>query len=111
MTALFVLEIGRPIISYVEETLGKPDDVLSIKRDISEYEIPEIAAEAYRRIMKLAAKYDGEEVTLVLSGPLALAFQLGQAIGLAHVKVRVYQWSKGRYREVPPLTRQHLFGD
>jgi hypothetical protein len=104
---VFVLEIGRPIKQDVEAQLGRVDDVLSIQRAVSEIEIPKIAAEAYKRIMKLAS--GGEEVAVVLSGPLALAFELGQAIGLAHAKVIVYQFSQGRYVKVPPLTREHLF--
>jgi phosphoserine phosphatase len=104
---VFVLEIGRPIKQDVEAQLGRVDDVLSIPRAISELEIPKIVAEAHMRIMKLAS--GGEEVAVVLSGPLALAFELGQAIGLAHAKVIVYQFSQGRYVKVPPLTREHLF--
>jgi hypothetical protein len=104
---VFVLEIGRPIKQDVEAQLGRVDDVLSIPRAISEIEIPKIVAEAYKRIMRLAS--GGEEVAIVLSGPLALAFELGQAIGLGHAKVIVYQFSQGRYVKVPPLTREHLF--
>jgi len=104
---IFVLEVGRPIKQDVEKELGRVDDVLSIPRAISEIEIPKIAAEAYKRVMKLAQ--GGEEVAIVLSGPLALAFQLGQAIGLSHAKVIVYQFSQGRYVKVPPITRELLF--
>jgi hypothetical protein len=104
---VFVLEVGRPIKSDVERELGRVDDILSIPRAVSEIEIPKIAAEAYRRIMRLAS--GGEEVAIVLSGPLALAFQLGQAIGLSHAKVIVYQFSQGKYVKVPPITREHLF--
>jgi hypothetical protein len=104
---VFVLEIGRPIRQDVETQLGKVDDVLSIPRAISELEIPKIVAQAYAKIMKLAS--GGEEVAIVLSGPLALAFQLGQAIGLSHAKIVIYQFSQGRYAKVPPLTRELLF--
>jgi hypothetical protein len=104
---IFVLEIGRPIRADVENQIGPVSDIISIQRAISELEIPKIAAEAYRKIMKLAA--GGEEVAVILSGPLGLAFELGQAIGLAHAKVVVYQFSQGRYVKVPPLTREHLF--
>jgi hypothetical protein len=105
---IFVLEIGRPIKADVEAQIGSVSDIISIPRAISELEIPKIASEAYRRIMKLAQ--GGEEVAVVLSGPLGLAFQLGQAIGLAHAKVIVYQFTAGRYVKVPPITREHLFG-
>ncbi|MGC9069623.1 MAG: SAVED domain-containing protein, partial [Thermoprotei archaeon] len=105
---LFILEVGRPIRSDAETQIGKPcDDILSVPRAISEIEIPSIAAQAYRIVQRLAQ--GGEEVAVVLSGPLALAFQLGQAIGMGHAKVTIYQFSNGRYVRVPPLTREHLF--
>jgi hypothetical protein len=104
---VFVLEIGRPIREDVEREIGSVDDYISVTRAVSELEIPKIAAEAYRRVMKLAR--GGEEVAVVLSGPLALSFQLGQALGMSHAKIVVYQFSGGRYVRVPPLTRQHLF--
>ena len=104
---VFVLEVGRPITEDVKNQLGRVDDVLSIPRAISEIEIPKIVAQAYVKIMRLAQ--GGEEVAIVLSGPLALAFQLGQAIGLSHAKVIVYQFSQGRYVKVPPITRELLF--
>jgi hypothetical protein len=104
---VFVLEVGRPVVEDVKKELGRVDDVLSIPRAVSELEIPKIAAQAYTKIMRLAS--GGEEVAVVLSGPLALAFELGQAIGLAHAKVIVYQFSQGRYVKVPPITRELLF--
>jgi hypothetical protein len=104
---VFVLEVGRPIKADVEREFGHIDAIVSVPRAISELEIPKIAAQAYREIMKLAA--GGEEVAVVLSGPLGLVFELGQAVGLAHAKVVVWQFSQGRYVKVPPLTREHLF--
>jgi len=100
------LEVGRPIKADVELQFGRVDAIVSIPRAISELEIPKIASKAYKEIMKLAR--DGE-VYVILSGPLGLAFQLGQAIGLAHAKVTVWQFSNGKYVKVPPLTREHLF--
>jgi hypothetical protein len=104
---VFVLEVGRPIRQDVEREFGHVDAVVSVPRAISEIEIPQLAAKAYREIMRLAA--GGSEVNVVLSGPLGLAFQLGQAVGLAHAKVTVWQFSQGKYVKVPPLAREHLF--
>ena len=101
------MEIGRPIRADVEREFGRVDAIVSVQRAISEMEIPKIASKAYKEIMKLAQ--GGAEVYVVLSGPLGLAFQLGQAIGLAHAKVTVWQFSQGKYVRVPPLTREHLF--
>jgi hypothetical protein len=105
---IFVLEIGRPIVQDVEKLFGrKPDDILSIPRAISELEIPKFVAEAYKKIMRLAQ--GGNVVNIVLSGPLALAFELGQAIGLSHARVIVWQFMNGTYIKVPLLTREMLF--
>jgi hypothetical protein len=61
----------------------------------------------YKAVAKVAQ--GGNEVHLVLSGPLGLAFSIGQLIGLSHYKVVVYQFSAGKYRMVPPVTREVMF--
>jgi len=104
---VFVLEIGRPIRDAVEQQFGYVDDYISVPRAISEIEIPKIAAKAYHKVMNLAK--EGDEVAVILSGPLGLAFEFGQAIGLSHAKVIVYQFSQGKYVRVPTITREHLF--
>jgi len=108
MAKIVILEVGRPIADDVVNQFGQePFAVISRPRPILEAEYPQILKEAYKAIKEAAR--GGEEVILVLSGPLALAFQLGQLIGLSHFKIRVYQFSMGRYREVPPVTREVMF--
>jgi len=102
---IFILEVGRPAMEYAAQ-FGTVDDVLSVHH-VSVLEIPEIAAKAFAKIMALAS--GGNEVHLVLSCPQALAFELGQALGLSNAKIVVYQFLHGRYVKVPPLTREHLF--
>jgi hypothetical protein len=105
---LVVLEIGRPIVDDVKAQFGvEPVAVVSYPRPVIEQEYPQILRQAYHAIR--AAAQGGEEVALVLSGPLALAFQLGQLVGLSHFKIRVFQFSGGRYREVSPVTREMMF--
>ena len=104
---IVVLEIGRPIVADVQRQLGEPFKVISYPRAVVEAEYPTILREAYAAVREAAA--DGAEVWLVLSGPLALAFQLGQLIGISHFKVIPYQFSAGRYSPAPPVTRQTLF--
>lgn len=104
---IIVLEIGRPIVDDVKAQLGEPYAVISYTRPIIESEYPTILKEAYKKIRE--ASQGGNEVILVLSGTLALAFQLGQLIGLSHFKIQVYQFSMGRYRPVPPITREVMF--
>jgi len=104
---IVVVEVGRPIQKEVREQLGEPFKVISYPRPILEDETPRIAVEVYNAIRE--ASRDGEIVYLVLSGTLALAFQIGQLVGLSHFKVQVYQFSGGRYRTVPVITREMLF--
>ncbi|MEM2288372.1 MAG: hypothetical protein QW503_04705 [Sulfolobales archaeon] len=108
MAKIVILEVGRPIADDVVNQFGQePFAVVSYPRPIIEAEYPAILREAYNKIREAAR--GGEEIILVLSGPLALSFQLGQLIGLSHFKVRVFQFSMGRYREVPPVTREVMF--
>jgi len=104
---LVVVEIGRPVIQDVKAQLGEPEEIISYQRPILESEIPKIAGEVYRAVARAAS--GGHEVHLVLSGPLGLAFQIGQLVGLSHYKVILYQFSAGRYRPVPPVTREVMF--
>jgi hypothetical protein len=107
MPKIIVVEIGRPILQDVKMQLGEPEAIISYQRPILESEIPIIAGEVYKAVAKAAG--GGHEVHLVLSGPLGLAFEVGQLIGLSHYKVILYQFSAGRYRPVPPVTREVMF--
>ncbi|MEM4433285.1 MAG: SAVED domain-containing protein [Desulfurococcaceae archaeon] len=105
---IVVLEIGRPIAEDVIRQFGvQPYRIVSYPRQVKEDEYRIILREAYKAIREAAS--GGEEVILILSGPLALAFQLGQIIGLNHFNIKVYQFSEGRYKEVPPIKREDLF--
>lgn len=107
MEKLLIVEIGRPIVEDVKGQLGEPDKVISIQRPIIEPEIPKIAGEVYKAIRELAS--GGNIVKLILSGPLALAFQVGQLVGLSHFKIQVYHFSGGRYKPVPSVSREDMF--
>jgi len=104
---IVVVEIGRPIVQDVEKQIGKPDVVISYRRPILEDETPKIAGEVYKAIASCAS--GGNVVKLVLSGTLALAFEIGQLVGLSHFKVQVYQFSAGSYKPVPPVSREVMF--
>jgi len=105
MPKIIIVEVGRPIVADVQSQLGEPWRVVSYPRAITEAEYPAIVKEVYKAIQEAG----GEEVSLVLSGPLGLTFSLGQIIGLSHWKLTVYQFSAGRYRPVPPPQREWLF--
>ena len=104
---IIVLEVGRPIVDDVKLQIGEPDDIVSYPRPILEDEIPIIAGQVYKLIKKHAI--GGNTIKLILSGPLGLAFSLGQLVGLSHFKVIVYQFTGGRYKPVPPISREVMF--
>ena len=112
---ILILEIGRPIkndvIAFLKNQGLDPEKlkiaVVSIPRAIIEAEYPSIWKQAYDSIRELGS--ESKEVWLFLSGPLGLAFGLGQIVGLQHWKVIVYQFSAGSYRPVPVPTREILF--
>ncbi len=104
---LVVVEIGRPIVQEVRAQLGEPAVVISYPRAVTEEEYPSIIREVYNAIRR--ASEGGRTVHLVLSGPLALSFMLGQVVGLNHYNIVVYQFSGGRYKPAPPISREMLF--
>jgi hypothetical protein len=87
--------------------IGEPTEIISYPRPILEDEIPIIAGQVYKAIKKHAT--GGNIIKLVLSGPLGLAFSIGQLIGLSHFKIIVYQFTAGRYKPVPPVSREVMF--
>ncbi len=94
--ALVVLELGRPITDDVSIQLGEPDIVIKRAGEINiEAEAHKIASEVYKAIA-IIQRFT-KEIILVLSGPLAVAFFIGQLVGLSHFRIRVAQWQKGRY--------------
>lgn len=104
---IIVVEIGRPIIDEVKAQLGEPVEVVSYKRPILEEEIPQIAGQVYKAIKKHSG--GGNVIHLVLSGMLGLAFSVGQLVGLSHFKIQLWQYSGGRYKPVPPVSREVMF--
>jgi hypothetical protein len=104
---IIVLEIGRPVTDDVKMQIGEPTEIISYPRPILEDEIPIIAGQVYKAIKKHAT--GGNIIKLVLSGPLGLAFSIGQLIGLSHFKIIVYQFTAGRYKPVPPVSREVMF--
>ncbi len=100
---LLILSVGRDIVDSAERQLNRQADAVIRKGEIPPTEIPELRQEIYQQL-KI---WQGERIDLVLSGPVALSFTLGQLIGLNHFDVRVqhYDALAGCYREVAPPTR------
>ena len=112
---IVVLEIGRSIVDDVRLQLGEPLAVISAKRTLECDEFPLFAWAAYEKIRETRRfiRENLEEsvpVTLILSGPVSLNFQLGQLLGL-HEDIELYQYCKGDYVYVPKITREKPDGD
>lgn len=103
---LLVLSIGRDIAASVERLVGQKADAVVQKGEVGVDDFPELRKVVYAHLKV----WTGEEVRLVLSGPLALAFTLGQLVGLNHFRVSVlhYDAESGAYTEVAVPTRQEI---
>ena len=103
---IVVLQVAREIVDDVREQIGEPAEVISYLKTLAPVEFPKVAVEVYKKIVKYAR--ESGEVSLVLSCPIGLAFQIGQLIGLGKYRIQVYQYIFGKYLRIPPLTRYHL---
>ena len=95
---LLILSIGRDIVAGAERQLGKKADAVVRAGEVGPEEFPEIRTQVYSHLKE----WQGEPIQLVLSGPLTLAFTLGQLVGLNHFDVRVlhYEAHSSSYTEV-----------
>ncbi len=103
---LLIVSIGRDIVSGAERQLGMRADAVVSADEIRPEEFPRIRKEVYGHFKA----WQGESVRLVLSGPLALSFTLGQLVGLNHFDVTVmhYDSAAGRYVEAPVPERKEI---
>jgi len=114
LVALVVIEVGKSVIEDVRSTFGEPGAVISYPKTVDLPDIPKIAAEVYQGILLLIKKLKEEglhdqQLTLVLSGPVSLSFQIGQAIGFNY-NIQLVHWDSAThdYTIVPKLTRKLL---
>ncbi|MGK5091134.1 SAVED domain-containing protein [Deltaproteobacteria bacterium TL4] len=103
---LLLLSIGRDIAQSAESLLGRKADAVVRAGELT----PEMYPELRRQIYQYFKQWQGEPLHLVLSGPVDLAFTLGQIIGINHFDVQVFHYdSAGRtYQPVPPPTRHEI---
>jgi|FaiFalDrversion3_1042247.scaffolds.fasta_scaffold56448_1 hypothetical protein len=106
MAKIIVIEIGKSIVGAVIRHLGKPYAVVSYPREVHMSEFKKILKEAYEKITDACS--DNDEVWIILSGPLALVFQLGQLIGLDNKNIKVLQYYNGEYHIVPDVSKDEL---
>jgi len=114
LIALVVIEVGKSILEDVRSTFGEPGAVISYPKTVDLPDIPTIAAEVYQGILLLIKELKEEgmhdqQLTLVLSGPVSLSFQIGQALGFNY-NIQLVHWDSTThdYTFVPTLTRKIL---
>ncbi|MCS6767478.1 MAG: hypothetical protein RMJ59_06665 [Candidatus Nitrosocaldus sp.] len=112
MAKIVVIEIGKSVVGAVIKHLGRPYAVVSYPREVHISEFKKILKEAYQKINDAISSpgeggSDDGEVWLILSGPLALVFQLGQIVGEMS-NVKVLQYYNGEYHIVPSISRDEL---
>ena len=103
---LLILSIGRDIVASAEAQLGRVADATLQLGEISPEDYPMLRKQIYEQLKS----WSGEEVQLVLSGPLGLVFTLGQLVGLNHFKVSILQYDAevSGYKDVPIPTRKEI---
>jgi hypothetical protein len=105
---VLVVQVGRSIVQDVEFFIGrKVDAIISVERVITTLEMQKLAVQANNEIMKLAR--GGNVVHIFFSVPCALAFLIGQILGLDKAKVIVWQFTNGQYMPVSPVARELFF--
>lgn len=103
---LLILSVGRDIAQGAEQQLNLKADKVIRKGEVTPSEIPELRQEIYQHLKS----WQGEQIKLVLSGPLALSFTLGQIVGLNHFDLNIlhYDSSAGQYIQVKPPERKEV---
>lgn len=91
---IIALQIGRPVSEAVKAHFGELDCLIDIKAVLgkcvleAERDYETLAKEIYRAM----AVNQNCPIKLVLSGPIGLAFLVGQLVGLAKFDVEVFQF-------------------
>ena len=103
---LLILSVGRDIVSGAERQLGMKADLVIQSEEIGPPDFPGLRKKIYQQLKE----WQGESIRLVLSGPLALSFTLGQLVGLNHFQVSVmhYHAETGSYLETPVPERKEI---
>ena len=106
---IIVAEIGRAIASDVKNQLGEPFAVISYTKTLKPDEFNKVAGDVFKAIAKANTMLKGSKITLVLSGPVALNFILGQFVGVGHFDINLAYWSAGKYEITSAAIRDYMF--
>ena len=103
---VIILSIGRDIVSNAEAQFGVKADVILKRGECKPEDYDVLRRETYQYLKK----YQSEPINLILSGPVAFAFTLGQIVGLNHFDLQVFHFDSSRrsYLKVPIPTRDDI---
>lgn len=106
------LEVGRPVSEAVKKQFGQLDCLVSCQEvvGVNTLALPEHYELLCKAVYAAIAQGQGKNIHLVLSGPVAVSFLVGQLVGLMHFQLTVYQFSPstGSYEPMPRPTRDWL---
>lgn len=107
------LQVGRPISEAVKKQFGQVDVLVDVREVLNgehTLSLPEHYEALSRAVYAALCAGQGKNIHLILSGPVALSFLVGQLAGLFHFQLTVYQYtpSAGSYAPMPRPTRAWL---
>lgn len=106
------LQVGRPVSEAVKKQFGQLDVLVDVQQIVGTHtlSLPEHYELLARAVYRATCAGQGKNVHVVLSGPVALSFVIGQMVGLFHFQITVYQYapSTGSYEPMPRPTRAWL---
>ena len=97
---VLVVQVGRDVEADVAARLGQVDAVVSWGGLLAS---PRDYRAVLNRVREALRKARGGRLDLVVAGPLALAFLLGQEVGRTRWRVRFYQFQRGDYLPLDTL--------
>lgn len=106
------LQVGRPVSEAVKKQFGQLDVLVDVQGIIGTHTLalPEHYEALAKEMYKACCVGQGKNIHIVLSGPVALSFLVGQMVGMFHFQLTVHQFnpSKGSYEPMPRPTRAWL---
>lgn len=106
------LQVGRPVSEAVKKRFGQLDCLVDVQEVVGDHTLalPEHYEAVARALYRAVAAGQGKNIHIVLSGPVALSFLVGQCVGLFHFQLTVYQFAPttGGYEPMPRPTRAWL---
>lgn len=106
------VQVGRPVAEAVRKQFGQLDCLIDVRQVLGTdtLSLPEHYESLARAVYSALCAGQGKNIHLVLSGPVALSFVIGQMVGLFHFQLTVYQFapSTGGYEPMPRPNRAWL---